>query len=167
MKPLEQLRHTVAEVIGPLSPQQLRWHPEGKWSAAEILEHLYLSYTGTIKGFERIAAVGQPKVTPPNWRQRARKLILIGFGHMPSGREAPPMTRPRGLPSQQVVMDIVPKIAEMEEIIARCEKTLGRGDLLNHPVLGPLTGEEWRKFHLVHGLHHVKQIRLLMISRSE
>ncbi|MGZ7099671.1 MAG: DUF1569 domain-containing protein [Candidatus Angelobacter sp.] len=32
---------------------------------------------------------------------------------------------------------------------------------MDHPVLGPLTAAEWRKFHLVHGLHHVKQIRSL------
>ena len=32
------------------------------------------------------------------------------------------------------------------------------------PFLGPLSIDQWRKFHLVHGLHHVKQIRRL---RSE
>jgi hypothetical protein len=26
-------------------------------------------------------------------------------------------------------------------------------------VLGPFSIEQWRKFHLVHGRHHVKQIR--------
>jgi hypothetical protein len=35
---------------------------------------------------------------------------------------------------------------------------------LDHPILGPLTGGQWRKFHLVHGLHHVKQIRRLRES---
>ncbi|HEY3972851.1 MAG TPA: DUF1569 domain-containing protein [Candidatus Sulfotelmatobacter sp.] len=47
-------------------------------------------------------------------------------------------------------------------MIARCEKQQGRSrKLLDHPILGPLTGNQWRKFHLVHGLHHVKQIRRL------
>jgi hypothetical protein len=50
----------------------------------------------------------------------------------------------------------------MDRCIALCEEKLGsRRKLLDHPILGPLTGAEWRKFHLVHGLHHVKQIRRL------
>jgi hypothetical protein len=50
----------------------------------------------------------------------------------------------------------------MDAMIARCEKQQGRSrKLLDHPILGPLTGNQWRKFHLVHGLHHVKQIRRL------
>jgi len=50
----------------------------------------------------------------------------------------------------------------MDDIIGRCEEKIGRGKkLLDHPILGPLTGTQWRKFHLVHGLHHVKQIRRL------
>ncbi len=54
------------------------------------------------------------------------------------------------------------RIAEMDDMIARCEEKFGLSrKLLDHPILGPLTGEEWRKFHLVHGLHHVKQIRRL------
>jgi len=31
--------------------------------------------------------------------------------------------------------------------------------VLDHPVLGPFSIEQWRKFHFVHGRHHVKQIR--------
>jgi hypothetical protein len=47
----------------------------------------------------------------------------------------------------------------MDDIIARCEEKLGKqNNLLDHPILGPLTGGQWRKFHLLHGLHHVKQI---------
>jgi hypothetical protein len=50
----------------------------------------------------------------------------------------------------------------MDSIIARCEEQLGsRCKLLDHPILGPLTASQWRKFHLVHGLHHVKQLRRL------
>jgi hypothetical protein len=50
------------------------------------------------------------------------------------------------------------KIAVMDEMITKCEARLGRGQLLDHLILGPLTGAQWRKFHLVHGRHHVKQI---------
>jgi hypothetical protein len=58
--------------------------------------------------------------------------------------------------------EIGPKIAEMDDLIRRCEEELGsRQKLLDHPILGSLTAAQWRKFHLVHGLHHVKQLRRL------
>jgi hypothetical protein len=47
----------------------------------------------------------------------------------------------------------------MDELIAKWEARHGKQTrLLDHPVLGPLTARQWRKFHWVHGRHHVKQI---------
>lgn len=158
---LERLQQEVTTAHTGMTAQQLSWHPPGKWSAAEILEHLYLTYTGTTKGFSRVVEAASPKVTPPNWRQQARKLVVLGFSYLPSGREAPAMARPRGLPLEKVLSEIAQKIAEMDEMISVCEQKLGRVELLDHPILGPLTATQWRKFHVVHGLHHVKQIQRL------
>jgi len=109
-----------------------------------------------VLGAEKLLVAG------PTWRQRGRKLVVVGFGYLPSGREAPQFTRPCGAPSEKVLAEIGLKIAEMDDMIARCEEKFGRRNkLLDHPILGPLTGAQWRKFHLVHGLHHVKQIRRL------
>lgn len=157
---LEKLQNEIASAVEGMTPQQLRWHAPGKWSAAEVLEHLYLTYTGTIKGFER-AASGQHFPSKPSWRQRATRFIVLGLAHMPAGREAPGNTRPRGFAPDKILGEIGAKIAEMDEVIQRCEQSLGSGRLLDHPILGPLTATQWRKFHLVHGLHHVKQIRRL------
>lgn len=145
-----------------MSPAQLIAHPPGKWCAAEVLEHLYLTYTGTIKGFERVVEAGKSLATAQTWAQRGRTFVVVGLGHLPSGREAPPVARPRGVPPEKVRAEIGPKIGEMDDIIRRCEEKLGsRQKLLDHPILGPLTADQWRKFHLVHGLHHVKQLRRL------
>jgi hypothetical protein len=168
MEPLHQLRQSISSVIAGLSDEQTRWHPPGKWCAGEVLEHLYLSYTGTIKGCARVLATGKPLISPPTWRQRVRKAVIIGLGYMPSGRESPAVARPRGLPPAKVLAEILPKIAEMDEILSLCEQKLGRGDLLDHPIVGPLTTRQWKKLHLVHGLHHVKQIqRLQEMSREQ
>ncbi len=160
---LEKLQHEIAAAVEGMTPEQLKSNPPEKWSAAEVLEHLYLTYTGTIKGFERVAA-GQLSASTPTFRHRARRVVVLGLSHMPSGREAPERTRPRGLPPEKILAEISAKITEMDEIIARCESAIGSGHLLDHPVLGPLTGAQWRKFHLVHGTHHVKQIRRLRES---
>ena len=158
---LEKLQVEIAAAIAGFSAEHFGQHQPGKWCAAEVLEHLYLTYTGTIKGFERVLEAGQPNVTPPTLKQRVGKVVVVGFGYLPSGREAPKMSRPRGLPTEKVLAEIVPKIAELDAFLSRCEERMGRGKLLDHPILGPLTTAEWRQFHLVHGRHHIKQIRVL------
>jgi len=91
-------------------------------------------------------------------RQRVRALVVLGFNHLPEGRKAPKNTVPRGLPVEKVKGEVALKIAEMDEIISQCEARFGRGKVLDHPILGPLTAAQWKKFHLIHGRHHVKQI---------
>jgi hypothetical protein len=159
---LEKLQSELSSVIEGLSSEQWIWHPPGKWCATDILEHLYLTYTGTMKGFSRILEAGKPKVTSPNWRQRAGLLLVLGFGYFPPGRESPPMARPRGLPPEKVRAEIAAKIAEMDAVFAICETKFGANTkVLDHVILGPLTIAQWRKFHLVHGRHHIKQIQSL------
>jgi len=156
---LEELKQAVESSVEGLSSEQLSWHPPAKWCAAEVLEHLYLTYTGTIKGFAKVLEAGKPLVTTASIKQRVRALVVVGFQHMPEGRQAPANTRPRGLPAEKVRSEVGTKIAEMDAIIAQCEARIGRGSrLLDHPILGPLTARQWRTFHLVHGRHHVKQL---------
>jgi len=161
---LEQLQHTIDTAISGLSDQQLSWHPAGKWCVAEVLEHLYWTYTGTIKGFERILASGESTARPRTWADRGRAFVVVGLGYFPSGRQAPAGARPKGLPREKVLAEIVPKILEMDQVIRQCEQKVGPGTRLDHPILGPLSLRQWRKFHLVHGRHHAKQIHRL---RSE
>ncbi len=157
---LQRLQNEIASAVAALSPQQMSSHPLGKWSVSEILAHLYLTYTGTVNGFERVEQAGKSLATAQSWKQRGRAFVVVGLRYLPSGRESPSAARPRGTPSERVLAEIASKIAEMDAAIARCEVKLGPGSkLLDHPVLGPLTGSEWRKFHLVHGRHHIKQIQ--------
>jgi DinB superfamily len=158
---LKKLQQQIGAATAGLSAEQLSWHPPGKWSAAEVLEHLYLTYTGTIKGLERVVAAGKPLTTAASWQQRGRKWVVLGLGYLPSGREAPAFARPRGVAAEKVLTEVDLKIAEMDAMLGQCEEKFGRGVLLDHPILGPLNGAGWRKFHLVHGMHHVKQIRRL------
>jgi hypothetical protein len=157
---LERLQREIASAIASAPKEQLNSHPPGKWSMAEILEHLYLTYTGTTKGFGRVLDAGQPQVTTATLKQRGRSLVVLGMGYLPSGRESPPFARPRGLEPEAVTAQIGAKIAEMDAIMQSCESKFGRSaKVLDHAILGPLTVAQWRKFHLVHGLHHLKQIR--------
>jgi len=62
----------------------------------------------------------------------------------------------------EITSGIAPQILAMDEVIAQCEARFGkRTRVLDHPVLGPLTARQWRKFHWIHGRHHLKQINKL------
>jgi hypothetical protein len=156
---LEKLMRALESAVEDMSDEQMSRHLPGKWCAAEVLEHLYLTYTGTIKGFERLLESGQPTTMPASARQRLRALVVVGFGYLPAGRKAPRVAQPRGLPPDKVRNEWMKKIVEMDAVIAQCEARFGHGvALLDHPILGPLTARQWKKFHLVHGMHHRKQL---------
>ncbi len=159
---LAQLQSLLASSIRNLTPDQLTRHPEGKWSSAEILEHLNLTYVGTIKGLQRCLDAGSPSATPDRGRMRWQRLIVTGIGYFPHGRKSPERVQPRGAPAQQVTKEILENVARLDAVIQECETRFGRSKpVADHPALGPLTVSEWRKFHLVHAKHHAKQIRRL------
>jgi hypothetical protein len=156
---LEKLKENLESAVEGMSSEQLSWHPPGKWCAAEVLEHLYLTYTGTITGFERVLRKGKPLATRASIAQRVLTFVVVGLGHMPTGRKAPAMVLPKGLPAEQVRNEIGAKMVGMDAIIGQCEARFGRQvKLLDHPILGPLSATQFRKLHLVHGQHHLKQL---------
>jgi hypothetical protein len=156
---LEDLKQALDSAVEGMSSERLNWHPPDKWCAAEVLEHLYLTYTGTIKGFEKVMQAGKPLATRALLVHHARRLVVVGWGYMPTGRKSPATAQPRGLPVEMVRNELGTKLVAMDAIIAECEARFGRRvDLLDHPILGPLTAQQWRKFHLVHGWHHQKQL---------
>jgi Protein of unknown function (DUF1569) len=156
---LDRLHQSIADVTRGMTIDELTRHAEGKWSAAEILEHLYLTYTGTAKGFERCFQAGKPLGGAATFRQKVAIALVTKFGYFPTGRKTPERASPKGMSVEKLVAEIGPQITAMGKVIAQCEERYGaRTKVLDHPVLGPLTARQWRKFHLAHGLHHVKQI---------
>ena len=165
---LKRLQDEVGTTIQGLSAKELSCHRPDKWCVAEILEHLYLTYTGTTKGFSRLLASDKAQENVPTLQHRLRAFIVTGIGYFPNGVKSPPVALPRGLPSEKAVSEIVAKIAEMDEIMSKCAARFGADTkVLDHPVLGPFSVSQWCKFHLVHGRHHLKQIRQLRSEAQE
>ncbi len=160
--PVQQLANLIANETNGMSASDLDWHPQGKWSVAEILEHLSLTYSGTKIVFDRCLQAGKPSATRATAKERLRAFVVTRGGYMAGGFQAPKGAIPRGLRPEAVVSAIANNLSAMEESIRQCEKHFGRNvKLVNHPILGPLTAAEWRKFHCVHGRHHLRQIRRL------
>jgi uncharacterized protein DUF1569 len=164
---LKQLEESISAATAGVTAEQLTWHPQGKWSTAEILEHLLLTYTGTVRGFQRCLQADKPLATAPTWKHRLRTFVLLKLEYFPQGREAPAPTRPKGTPPEVVLSSLRENIRAMDEIIAACAQKFGeRVKLVDHPILGPLTAREWRKFHWIHARHHMRQIERLRATAS-
>jgi hypothetical protein len=135
------------------------WHhaPSGKWSCAQIFEHLLLSYAATTQGTLHAMESGKPLGGRPTLRDRMRTFYVAGLGLLPSGRTAPQHVTPKdgGLDSMRQFNDA---LVAMDAMLTDAEKRFGsRVKLLDHPILGPLSAKQWRRFHRTHARHHLKQ----------
>jgi hypothetical protein len=159
---LERLRQAIDEAVAGMDEAALGAAPApGKWSAAQVLEHLALSYQLTTKGMGRIVEQGRPAATAANWTQRMGAFVILRLGFFPPGRKSPERVEPRGeLPPGQAVETIRRSLTEMDAALARARERFGeKTKVADHLVLGAFSVEQWRQFHLVHGLHHMKQVR--------
>lgn len=130
-----------------------------KWSVAEIVEHLSRAYSGTAKGFDRCVEKGAPLASGTTFKQRVQQFALISLGMFPEGRQAPKHIIPTGELDLAAVLDATRRnLAWLDESAARTQRALGTGKMLDHPIIGALTVDQWLKFHVVHTRHHAKQI---------
>jgi hypothetical protein len=159
---LRAVQETIASATTGLSTEQFKWHPYGKWSVAEIVEHLWLTYRATTIAFNLCLKTGKIAITKPTLQMRTYAFMVLKLEYLPWGRPAPAGTIPQGTPPDMVMARIQGDILAMDESIYRCEAQFGnRRDLVDNPVLGPLTATEWRRFHWLHTHHHARQIERL------
>lgn len=162
---LERLRHELEEATENASISDLAKGPAGKWSPAQILEHLALTYKNTNRGLEKCLARNAALAGKPTLKDRFATMLVVGLGYIPEGRKAPDRVVPHGLPSEEVRNLLTIELQTMSMHLDDCERRFGeRTKLLDHPFLGPLTANEWRKFHWVHGRHHARQMRERMLK---
>jgi hypothetical protein len=157
---LEKLRRELSDAMAGADDSALEQSPPGKWNSAQILEHLYITYKNTNWALAKCLEKGAPLATKATLKHRFGTLLVVKLGYMPPGRRAPERALPQGMPLAEVRVSIFAEIQRMESALADCERRFGpRAKILDHPFIGPLTADEWRKFHWVHGRHHAKQIR--------
>ncbi len=157
---LERLRQELEDAIADATPANLDHGPEGKWTAAQVLEHLFLTYRNTNKGLTKCLEKGAPLATGSALRNNIRRFVVVDLGYFPTGRKAPERAVPQGMPAAEVLRGIFPEIQQMDSGLTDCERKFGsKAKLLDHPIFGPLTAQQWRKFHWVHARHHARQIR--------
>lgn len=91
-----------------------------------------------------------------NWKSKTlfKFLILNGFKAIPQGIRLP---RPTETPIEHWFQE--GELEALREAIDAYFAAKAQGNLPTriHPFFGPLTPKEWRKLHLHHFVHHLKQ----------
>jgi len=156
---LQQTMDAIDSAIAGMTEEQLVWHPEGKWSSAGILEHLALAYERTTERMRPVAQQGKIDIRKTTFREWVGGVIVLKLGRIPAGRKAPEGLSPKGTNPDLAIAAIKQNLSEMNEVFKQCEVRFGdRRAVLDHAILGPLSIRDWRRFHCVHTLHHMKQI---------
>jgi hypothetical protein len=150
-------------VLGPLRERpDADWQEEvgGKWSPAQIVEHLALGLELSAQKFEQRrehAPMSRRRRTPA---EQVARLFIMGLRWFPAGRKAPERTVPAsGIGRHLAEAHFLAGLAAWQRLEQDLLPRRGRDLFVKHPRLGDLTMEEWIKFHGVHARHHARQIR--------
>jgi len=152
-----------AIVLGPLAGRpETSWQqaPAGKWTPAQIVEHLALALEMSAATFVARRAKEPMARRKTTLLEKLGKVFTFGLGWFPPGRKAPERTTPAPrVDGHAAEAHFRTALAAWEAL--ECELLPARRhDLfVKHPRLGDLTLEEWARFHRVHVRHHARQIR--------
>lgn len=156
---LQRAHDALRTCAGTLTLDQLRAQPPGKWTIAEILEHLARAFSGTTAGAQRTMTTGVVSASPAGPRHRVRAFVVVTCAYLPTGRAAPKSVIPVGIDPAIALATALDNLEKMDAALSEAAARFGeRAKLMDHPIIGPLSTRQWRKFHWVHTRHHARQI---------
>lgn len=157
---LDRCLNVILDATAGLTPDAAATRTGDRWTVVEIVEHLQRAYSGTAKGFERSLEKGAPLATPATFAQSVRTFALINLGYFPEGRRAPKHIMPTGaIALPEVIAGVKKDLTWLDAAAVKAQQVFGKVKVLDHPILGAFTVDQWLRFHLVHTRHHEKQIR--------
>ncbi len=157
---LQRARAEIEAATGHLTVEQIGREVPGKWSVAQILEHLTLTFRLNVSALEKALATGDTMARRPTLYQRLSRELVITVGYFPRA-QAPVLVTPSGsIPPEEARAAIAAALAALDAALVRAAERFGeRTPLLKHAFFAALTVPQWRKFHWRHTCHHMRQVR--------
>ena len=168
---LQIIFREVVVGVRDLTTEQTQAMPlkdSGKWSIQQIVEHLILSYQSTFPAIERRLDKGTVTLSSPTLRQRVFQFLILDVRFFPHGLNAPATVRPGPVTpcsGDEIIENLGAVLQKTDDLIAAAEVLFGSSRAISHTSLGPMSMSQWRRFHLVHARHHLKQIARLRRER--
>ena len=157
---LRSTREGIDAAVDGLPLEVLARARDGRWSIAEILEHLTLAFRANTAALEKALASGELRARAPVLKQRLARMMVVDLGYFPRV-EAPEITRPSAsIAPAESVTAIREALAALDDTLTRVAARFGEHALVaNHPYFAGMTVPQWRKFHWRHTMHHMAQVR--------
>ena len=168
---LERVVGQIAAELGALDAATAQIHPGGhdyEWTAQQVVEHLVLSYRLTTRALESRLSKGRlSRNQTRTWLQWSLQIMILSLGYLPRGVPAPEETTPTPekfapMNGHQLSALLRQEMAAMDAQLDRCKGKFGMERVAMHPWLGPLRVDQWRRFHVVHGFHHLGQLHAVI-----
>jgi hypothetical protein len=162
----QKMLNAYAIKLSGLSSEHCRLHPggdAGEWSIQDVVEHLVLTYRGSVAQVEKYLHRGSPTTRNAAWKQVAARTLVIDIGYFPRGQSAPEFVLPGrcnldGMNGSSLAALLESELNLLDVELGRCEQAFGRRAFASHFRFGPLSVARWRRFHVVHGRLHLTQI---------
>jgi hypothetical protein len=163
---LTLLQSELERSLAGLSDQQTQLRPlldARRWHIQQIVGHLLLTYALTITAMDTQITKARRTQACLSPAQRLWQFVVLRLGWLPRQRKAPAITTPdpNAAPADgdQLRAALASALTAMDARITTAEQLFGRRRRsVRHMILGPLSLNQWRRFHLVHGRHHIRQI---------
>lgn len=165
---LEYAASRICDELGGLDAETCQKHPNERahlWGMQQVIEHLLLTYRGTAENLETRLRKGRisrnQRRTPVQWMLQ---LMVLSFGYFPRGAPAPDETMPQpglfpAMNGRELGERLRAELSSVDDAFDRCRRAFGMERVAAHPILGPLRIDQWRRFHVIHTLHHCRQLQ--------
>lgn len=141
-----------------LTDEQFWGHPDGKWSVAEVMQHLYLSarpvarlLAGPREGLDQWGRANRPSRSYHEIRSAYQTVLATGV-------KAPAVMSPREEDMKISRGDLSERFHAIYQSLMDAVKNWSTDELdeycIPHPVLGKLTVREMIYFTSIHTEHH-------------
>jgi hypothetical protein len=160
---MSRLAELSALVLDPLRDRaDAEWErgPAGKWTPAQIVEHLALGLASSAETFQKRQNHAPMSRRPRTPAEIIARLFIFGLRWFPPGRKAPSRATPGAQITRRMAEDhFLTGLAGWGDVEQNVLPARSHDLFVKHPRMGDLTIEEWLRFHLIHGRHHARQIR--------
>jgi hypothetical protein len=154
----------LADAIVTLTQEEAQVAPlpgQGRWCAQQVIEHLILTYKLTIDTVSWHLKSGRAAKKGRSLSLSLLRLQTIAFGRMPQGIPAIHAVRPKNytpMDGRALRERFLATAEEMEATLVKARQKFGIQACGEHPFYGGLRVDEWRRYHAVHGRHHLRQL---------
>jgi hypothetical protein len=168
---LERVVDRISSEVRHLDAEATQLHPKGlvyRWNAQQVIEHLVMGYRLTTEALETRLKKGRlSRKHSRTYLQWALQMMILSFGTMPRGVPALDETTPKrgnfpAMSGRELADLLRREIEAMDSAFDACRRRFGIERVGIHPLLGPLRVDQWRRFHAVHGHHHLTQLRSVL-----